>query len=109
VLEAVEQHAPGVEVVFEGFRSPAYLHDLDNPFAVLVDECHAELHGVPPGRKVSTATTDARHVSGPCLCYGPRAGNIHGIDEWVDLDSVRETAVAVALIASRWLTPGVRS
>jgi acetylornithine deacetylase len=52
--------------------------------------------------KISTATTDARYVTGPCLCYGPAAGNIHGIDEWVDLASVRDTALAVALVASRW-------
>jgi len=107
--EAVERDAPGVEVAFEGFRAPAYVHELDNPFVALVDECHAELHETPPGRKISTATTDARYVAGPCLCYGPRAGNIHGIDEWVDLESVRETALAVALIASRWVPPGVRS
>ncbi len=102
LVRAVEQEAPEVEVSFEGFRAHAYRHDLDTAFARLAGEAHAELHGAPPGRKVSTATTDARYVRGPCLCYGPVAGNIHGIDEWVDLVSVRDTALAVALIASRW-------
>jgi acetylornithine deacetylase len=99
---AVESAAPGVEVEFEGFRCHAYEHDLNDPFVVLVRECHAALHASEPGVKISTATTDARYVHGPCLCYGPIAGNIHGTDEWVDLDSIRDTAVAVALIASRW-------
>jgi acetylornithine deacetylase len=99
---AVELDARGVQVAFEGFRCRPYRHDLENPLARLVGECHAELHGAAPGVKISTATTDARYVTGACLCYGPAAGNIHGIDEWVDLASVRDTALAVALVASRW-------
>jgi acetylornithine deacetylase len=99
---AVEEAAPGVEVEFEGFRCRSYRHELDGPFVELVRRCHEDVRGSPPGLKISTATTDARYVEGPCLCYGPTAGNIHGIDEWVDLDSARDTALAVALIASRW-------
>ena len=102
--DAVEQESPGVEVEFEGFRAHAYHHDLGNPFIELVDGCHTAVQGRsdPPGRKLSTATTDARYVPGPCCCYGPSAGSIHGIDEWVDIASTRDTAVTVALIASRW-------
>ena len=101
---AVEASAPGVEVDFEGFRCRGYEHALDDPFATLVQDCHAALHGAPPGLKRSTATTDARYVEGPCLCYGPTAGNIHGIDEWVDVESIRESAIVIALLASRWCT-----
>ena len=43
-----------------------------------------------PAFGVFTGTTDARYVTGPCYCYGPLAGNLHGIDEWVDLASCRE-------------------
>jgi len=101
---AVEQSAPGVEVEFEGFRCNAYEHPENDPFVTLVKECHGEAQGTnaDPGRKLSTATTDARYVDGPCCCYGPVAGNIHGIDEWVDLASVQDTALTVALIAARW-------
>ena len=51
---------------------------------------------------LSTATTDARYVDGPCACFGPIAGNIHGTDEWVDLDSVRDTALIAALAIAGW-------
>lgn len=104
VRRCVAEAAPGVEVEFEGFRCRAYQHAADDPLIALVKECHAEAQGrdEPPGCKLSTATTDARSVRGPCTCYGPSAGNIHGIDEWVDLASIRDTAVTVALIASRW-------
>jgi acetylornithine deacetylase len=91
-----------VEVEFEGFRCRSYRHELEGPFVELVRRCHEDVHGSPPGVKTSTATTDARYVEGPCLCYGPTAGNIHGIDEWVDLASVRDTAVTIALLAARW-------
>jgi acetylornithine deacetylase len=49
-----------------------------------------------------TATTDARYVEGPCLCYGPSAGNLHGTDEWVDVATLVETATVVALAAATW-------
>jgi acetylornithine deacetylase len=101
---AVAQAAPTVEVEFEGFRAAAYQHTLDNPFMEALKACHAEVQGGedPPGHKLSTATTDARYIEGPCSCYGPVAGNIHGIDEWVDLASMRDTARTVALVAARW-------
>ena len=101
---AVDTTAPGVEVEFEGFRCPAYSHPADSPLAEALRASHAEALGRddPPGTKLSTATTDARYVEGPCSCYGPSAGNIHGIDEWVDLASVRDTALVVALTAARW-------
>jgi acetylornithine deacetylase len=104
VRRAVEAAAADVEVEFEGFRCPAYEHAVDSPLVELVSSCHADIHGQaePPGRKLSTATTDARFVSGQCCCYGPSAGNIHGIDECVDLESIRDTALCIALVASRW-------
>lgn len=106
LTRAVASAAPAVVVEFEGFRCHAYEHSDDEPLIATLRECHAEVQGrpEPPGTKLSTATTDARYVEGPCSCYGPTAGNIHGIDEWVDLASVRDTAVTIALLASRWCT-----
>jgi di/tripeptidase len=51
---------------------------------------------------VLPATTDARSVSGPCICYGPLAGAIHGTDEWVDVESVGAVAEAIALTIAAW-------
>jgi acetylornithine deacetylase len=100
--EAVGEAAPGVEVEFEGFRAAGYEHDADDEFASLLGECHAETLGSRPGVKRSTATTDARYVEGPCLCYGPAAGEIHGTDEWVDVESMRDCATVLALLVRRW-------
>lgn len=102
LVDALSREAPSVEVSFEGFRAHAYAHDLDNPLVEALDAAHASLHGGKPERTAVAATTDARWVSGPCLCYGPTAGGTHAIDEWVDLESVRDTALAVALVVARW-------
>ena len=42
-------------------------------------------------------------VEGPCFCYGPTASNLHGRDEWVDLESLEQTATVVAVAAAEWL------
>jgi acetylornithine deacetylase len=104
LTRAVASAAPAVEVEFEGFRAKAYEHSIDEPLVATLQECHAEVQGRAegPATKRSTATTDARYVEGPCSCYGPIAGNLHGIDEWVDLASVRDTALTIALLVSRW-------
>lgn len=102
VRRVVAEAAPDVEVSFEGFRAHAYGHDLASPFVSLVRECHHAVLGAEPEAYRSTATTDARYVEGPALCYGPLAGNTHAIDEWVDLETVRQTAAVVALVVERW-------
>ncbi len=102
--DAVASAAPSVEVKLEGFRAHAYRHDADSQLARLVRSCHARARGseLRAEAVLSTATTDARYVDGPCACFGPVAGNIHGTDEWVDLDSARDTALIVALAVAGW-------
>ena len=61
--------------------------------------------GVPPELVPTTATTDARHYvrSGiPTICFGPRAEEIHGIDERVSLSSLGQTATVLALFLRDW-------
>jgi acetylornithine deacetylase len=103
VTERVAAAAPSVTVTFDGFRAHAYHHDPATPLAGLVSAAHAELHGAPPAFGVFTGTTDARYVEGPCYCYGPLAGNLHGIDEWVELASCQGVAETLALVLQRRL------
>jgi acetylornithine deacetylase len=103
VAERVAAAAPSVRVTFDGFRAHAYHHDPATPLADVVSQAHEELHGARPRPGVFTGTTDARYVTGPCYCYGPLAGNLHGIDEWVDLASCRSVAETMALVLQRRL------
>jgi acetylornithine deacetylase len=102
VADAVHEAAPEVEVTFEGFRAPAYCDDLDHGLAAALIGSHELLHAAAPARQVLPATTDARSVSGPCICYGPLAGAIHGSDEWVDIGSVEALAAGIALTIAAW-------
>ena len=102
VREAVAAGAPGVEVAFEGFRAPAYHDDLDHELARTLIGAHSEIQGAPPRRESLPATTDARSVTGPCVCYGPLAGAIHATDEWVEVDSLEAVAATIALTIAAW-------
>jgi acetylornithine deacetylase len=102
VSRAVRAVAPDVDVVFEGFRAPAYCDELEHDLAATLSGAHELLHGSPPRRQVLPATTDARSVGGPCVCYGPVAGAIHGTDEWVDIESTAAVAAAIAITIAGW-------
>jgi acetylornithine deacetylase len=105
VLDTLRVAAPEVEVSFEGFRAVAYCDDLDHDLARTVSAAHGELHGAAPARQVLPATTDARSVAGPCICYGPTAGAIHATDEWVEIDSVEAVAATIAVTIAGWQSP----
>lgn len=100
--EAVREASPDVELTFEAFRARAYCHPIVGPLVDTVSAAHRAVTDSEPELAAFTATTDARFVDGPCLCYGPAAGNLHGTDEWVDVETLVQTATVVALTAAAW-------
>ncbi|HZT15640.1 MAG TPA: M20/M25/M40 family metallo-hydrolase [Gaiellaceae bacterium] len=109
---AVAEAAPDVEVRFEAFRAHAHSHPTEGPLVDALSAAHREVVGTEPELAALTGTVDARYVRAPCLCYGPEAGGLHGTDEWVDVETLMQTAAVVALTADRWtsdqVTEGVR-
>jgi acetylornithine deacetylase len=97
-------------LTYVGFQAEPYEPPADHPAWRTLAAAHADLAGAPPATLASTATTDARilGLAGgvPTTCYGPTAGSIHGVDEWVDLDSVHEVTRTLARFIARWC--GVR-
>ncbi len=95
-----------LKVDFHGFRSEGVVVDMNNPAIHLLGECHHDLTGEAITSRALTCTTDLRafHVHGGVsgTCYGPVAENIHGIDERVNLESVRHVLKAYALFLCRW-------
>jgi acetylornithine deacetylase len=80
------------EVTFFGFRGEGAVFDSGSAIARTVAGNHLLATGAPPAVGVSTATDDRRffelYYGTPALCYGP-VGELHSVDEWVDLASVR--------------------
>lgn len=91
---------------FHGFRSQGLLVDMADPGITLLSGCHQSLTHELPQEYLSTCTTDLRafhfYSRTAGTCYGPVARDIHGIDESVDIESIRHVLKTYALFISRW-------
>lgn len=91
---------------FEGFRSEGHLVDLANPGIQALSACHFELLQQEPEQYFATCTTDLRafhcYSGTGGTCYGPVAKNIHGVDECVNIESIRHTLKTYALFILHW-------
>jgi len=98
---------------FHGFRSEGHLVDTSNHGIKLLSQCHFDLTGAEPEKYVSTCTTDLRafhfYSNSVGTCYGPVAENIHGVDERVNLESIKQTLKTYALFIDRWQNKQARS
>jgi acetylornithine deacetylase len=99
---AVERADGAAQVEFRGFRARGYAFDRNTPLVRLLSDCHEEVRGTALEPEPSRATTDLRFFEGQAVCYGPTGEGLHGVDEWVDLESIAETATVLALLIRRW-------
>jgi acetylornithine deacetylase len=102
--EWLRAHPP--EITFFGFRGEGAVYDLDSDLVRTVAANHAALLGAPLSVGVSTASDDRRffqrYYDIPALCYGPAGGQIHAVDEWVDLESLRACTGVLAGVLIDW-------
>ena len=108
VAEAARLDAgiPAPTVTYHGFHNPGYvLSGADEPERVL-RQSHRTAFGAPLPELLSSASTDARilGVFGniPSMVYGPTCTAAHGIDESVDIESLRRTTKTLALFIADW-------
>ena len=100
---AVERAAPTVTIHFEGHRARAHNHPKSGPLVELLGASHEHITGTPLAPLVNTGTVDTRYVETvPGYCYGAIGDNLHGTDEWVDLDSLVRVATVVAITTAGW-------
>jgi acetylornithine deacetylase len=100
---AVERADRNARVEFRGFRARGYSFDVAAPIVSLLADCHREVRGGELEPAPSRATTDLRFFQpGQAVCYGPTGEGLHGVDEWVDLESIADVAAVLALVIRRW-------
>ncbi len=95
-----------VDVSYHGFQAEGCVVDLQQPAMLALMQAHHDITGRPAATRAATATTDVRffHLYGqiPATCYGPRGANIHGVDEWVSIESMLQVTAVLALFIARW-------
>lgn len=93
-------------VRYQGFQAQGCEVDMNTPMVKSLQAAHLDVIGTEAGQFTFTGTTDARffNLYGgiPATCYGATGGNIHGIDEWVSIDSVVDAAKVLAVFMARW-------
>lgn len=100
---AVERADGNARVEFRGFRARGYSFDAGSPLVRLLGDCHQEVRAGTLRAEPSRATTDLRFFQpGQAVCYGPTGEGLHGVDEWVDLESIADVAAVLALLIRRW-------
>ncbi|WP_241964474.1 ArgE/DapE family deacylase [Halorubrum sp. 48-1-W] len=107
VVEADEwlsEHPPEVE--WFGWSAEPHEVDRDAEIAQLARRNAAEIVGREGHWVGGLAGLDERFYTNyydiPCPSVGPRGDNIHGADEYVEIDSLVETAQTIALTAIDW-------
>eukprot|EP01120_Amphizonella_sp_Union-15-10_P017302 TRINITY_DN9579_c0_g1_i1.p1 TRINITY_DN9579_c0_g1~~TRINITY_DN9579_c0_g1_i1.p1 ORF type:complete len:432 (+),score=68.91 TRINITY_DN9579_c0_g1_i1:86-1381(+) len=104
--KAAEPRKIEYKILYNGFHAEGCVMDRDNLLFVNLAECHQIVTGKPAKYEAITCTTDARffqlYEGIPSTCYGPEAKNIHGIDESVSLDSMKQVAKVLAVFISKW-------
>ncbi|BAB04778.1 ArgE/DapE family deacylase [Halalkalibacterium halodurans] len=102
-------HTPP-ELTFYGFSAPGAEISSEEPLVQALARTHKLVHGTKMKTTAITATTDIRTFINdfniPATCYGPVGDGMHGIDEWVDLTSVKDVTKTYAAFMMNWC--GVR-
>jgi acetylornithine deacetylase len=86
-----------------GFRAKGHFISPDTELVRDLMRAHAEAHGAPPPSFMLGSTSDARiyleDFGIPAVCYGASGANLHGVDEYVELNSI----IAAARTLARFL------
>ena len=94
------------KLIYRGFQSEGCVLDAAQPVVTELAAVHRDVTGHEIALEVGTGTTDARtfNLYGPipATCYGPTGADIHGIDEWVSIDSTMRTTEVLARFMARW-------
>lgn len=102
--EWLASHPP--DIYFFGFHAEGAAVEEDSLMMQTLGRAHDTIHEEALSFQPITATTDTRfytlYYDTPATCYGPVGGNMHGGDEWVDLESVKQVTKVYAAFLADW-------
>jgi len=101
--EWLSKHSP--EVVWFGMKMDTWEQDPNDPFVVTFKSCadkvlesNTDIAGMTWGMD----TRLAQYFNMPVLSFGPNGENFHGVNEYVDLDSVIDCTKVLASFIIEW-------
>ncbi|BDG60121.1 ArgE/DapE family deacylase [Caldinitratiruptor microaerophilus] len=97
------EHPPQVE--WFGWKAEPWYQDPDHAYVRAFKSAAEAVLGREVRIQGRAAANDARftdYFGRAGVAFGPICGNMHGIDEWVDLDSVVDTARVLAYHIAEW-------
>ncbi len=99
----LRKYPPDVE--WFGWNAEPWVEDEDAPFVILMGKTAGEVLGQPASLYARTSGVDSRFAhlfDAVGICYGPVGGNSHGTDEYVQIESIYETARVLAAAMLKW-------
>jgi len=106
--EWLSQHPP--EVTWFGWQTDPWEQDPNDPLIVAFKSCAEDVFGsdiLVDGKTAGIDSRFAKYFNMPALTFGPNGENIHGINEYVDLDSLMKCTKVLASFIMEWC--GVKS
>jgi len=98
------------EFSYYGFHAEGLDLDPEQEIFKVLESVHRTVHGTDLPHVALTCTTDLRpyvvNAGMQATCYGPTGANMHGIDEYVELPSVKDVTRTYAAFILEWC--GVR-
>lgn len=102
--EWLKENLPQIE--FFGFKAPGITKsDRDSEILEAIANAHKMTTNKDIEELAFTATTDTRvfrEFGIPTTCYGPAGANMHGANEYIDLDSLKTATKTIATFILDW-------
>lgn len=101
--EWLNKHPP--EIVWFGWNADPWEQNSDDPFVVAFNSCAEKVLGSRidiVGEPVALDARFAQYFNIPALAFGPNGASVHGVNEYVDLDSVIDCAKVLASFIIEW-------
>jgi len=94
------------EITYYGFHAEGAELDKNNDLFKALEKSHYQTTNKEMDYIAITATTDIRFFNNyyniPATCYGAEGSNMHGANEWVDLDSLKLVSETYANFILDW-------